>query len=97
MQCILQQHASFAYALLAAAADRNFAQASLIANGLSIALFLSAGYLIVNLPAYIGWTKWMSPYFVGRVTERRDRIAYIAGSAVRFPVDSYHSVPRQVL
>lgn len=64
MQCVLQQHASFAYALLAAAADRNFARASLIANGFSIMLFLSAGYLIVNLPAYIGWTKWMSPYFV---------------------------------
>ena len=97
MQCILQQHASFAYALLAAAADRNFAQASLIANGLSIALFLSAGYLIVNLPAYIGWTKWMSPYFVGTILQCADCIAHIAGFAVWVSVDSNHPVPGQIL
>ncbi|TFY64457.1 hypothetical protein EVJ58_g2620 [Rhodofomes roseus] len=72
------QHGSFAYALLAAAMDRNFAQASLIANGLSIAMFLSAGYLIVNLPAYIGWMKWLSPYFYGfrwtAITQFRGRV-----------------------
>ncbi|KAH9905520.1 P-loop containing nucleoside triphosphate hydrolase protein [Fomitopsis serialis] len=81
--CILQQHGSFAYALLAASIDRNFAQASLIANGLSIAMFLSAGYLIVNLPAYIGWMKWLSPYFYGfrwtAITQFRGRVFSCSG------------------
>ncbi|KDQ57066.1 hypothetical protein JAAARDRAFT_35662 [Jaapia argillacea MUCL 33604] len=63
--CILQQLSSFAYALFATSVSRGFAEASLMANGISIMFILSAGYLIVNLPAYIGWTRWMSPYFYG--------------------------------
>ncbi|KZT29972.1 P-loop containing nucleoside triphosphate hydrolase protein [Neolentinus lepideus HHB14362 ss-1] len=63
--CILQQLASFAYALFAGSMARPFAEASLLANGLSIMFVLSAGYIIVNLPAYIGWTRWLSPYFYG--------------------------------
>ncbi|TFK50026.1 P-loop containing nucleoside triphosphate hydrolase protein [Heliocybe sulcata] len=62
---ILQQIASFAYALFAGSMARPFAEASLLANGLSIMFVLSAGYIIVDLPGYIGWTRWLSPYFYG--------------------------------
>lgn len=62
---ILQQLASFAYGLFAGSMARPFAEASLLANGLSIMFVLSAGYIIVHLPGYIGWTRWLSPYFYG--------------------------------
>ncbi|GAA5828021.1 hypothetical protein JCM3770_002793 [Rhodotorula araucariae] len=62
---ILQQQAAWSYALLACSIQRSFAQASLLANGVSIVFFLSAGYLITDLPPWVEWTKWLSPFFYG--------------------------------
>ncbi|GAA5870410.1 hypothetical protein JCM8547_004025 [Rhodosporidiobolus lusitaniae] len=62
---IMQQQASWGYALMAAATNRSFAQASLLANGFSIIFVLSAGYLIPHLPGYLRWTRYLSPYFYG--------------------------------
>ncbi|BGP42824.1 ATP-binding cassette transporter snq2 [Rhodotorula kratochvilovae] len=62
---ILQQQAAWSYALLACSIQRSFAQASLLANGVSIMFFLSAGYLITDLPPWVEWTKWLSPFFYG--------------------------------
>ncbi|BGP02838.1 ATP-binding cassette transporter snq2 [Rhodotorula toruloides] len=64
-QCIMQQVAAWSYALLCCAINRSFAQASLLANGFSIPMLLSSGYLITNLGAWIAWTRWLSPYFYG--------------------------------
>ncbi|GJN93059.1 hypothetical protein Rhopal_006104-T1 [Rhodotorula paludigena] len=62
---ILQQQASWSYALIACAINRSFAQASLLANGFSIMFFLSAGYLIPDLPVWVDWTKWLSQFYYG--------------------------------
>lgn len=64
-QCIMQQLSAFGYALLCSSIDRSFATASLLGNGFSIPFILSSGYLIVNLPVWIAWTRWISPYFYG--------------------------------
>ncbi|KAM0752952.1 P-loop containing nucleoside triphosphate hydrolase protein [Meredithblackwellia eburnea MCA 4105] len=64
-QCILQQLAAWGYALITAAINRSFAQASLLANGFSIPFILTAGYLIIDLPVWIRWARWISPYFYG--------------------------------
>lgn len=64
-ECILQSLSAFTYALLAVSVNRSFASASLLANGFSIIFILSAGYLITELPVWIEWTKWLSPYFYG--------------------------------
>ncbi|KII94351.1 hypothetical protein PLICRDRAFT_132994 [Plicaturopsis crispa FD-325 SS-3] len=63
--CIMQQFAAWSYALLAASISRSFAQASLLANGFSIPFILSSGYLILDLPVWVRWTRWISPYFYG--------------------------------
>lgn len=39
--------------------------ASLLANGFSIVFILTSGYLIVSLPVWIAWARWLSPYFYG--------------------------------
>jgi ABC-type multidrug transport system fused ATPase/permease subunit len=64
-QCIMQQIAAWGYALLACSLARGFAGASLLANGFSIPFILSSGYLIINLPVWVAWTRWISPYFYG--------------------------------
>ncbi|BGP19345.1 ATP-binding cassette transporter snq2 [Rhodosporidiobolus nylandii] len=64
-QCIMQQQASWGYALFAASINRSFAQASLLANGFSIPFYLGAGYLLPHLPGYIRWIQYLSPYFYG--------------------------------
>ncbi|SCZ97266.1 BZ3500_MvSof-1268-A1-R1_Chr4-2g07098 [Microbotryum saponariae] len=62
---IMVQLSSFGYAAMCCAINRSFAQASLLANGFSISFILTAGYLIVNLPAWIAWLRWLGPYFYG--------------------------------
>ncbi|GAA5902258.1 hypothetical protein JCM8208_007242 [Rhodotorula glutinis] len=64
-QGILQQQAAWAYALLCCGVQRSFAQASMLANGFSIFLLLSAGYLITDLGAWVSWLRWISPFFYG--------------------------------
>ncbi|GAA5992258.1 hypothetical protein JCM10908_001843 [Rhodotorula pacifica] len=63
--CIMQQQAAWSIALMCSAVNRSFAQASLLANGLSIPILLSSGYLITHIDAWIAWTRWLSPYFYG--------------------------------
>lgn len=62
---VLQQLGSFGYASIWAALNRNFAQASLYANGFVIMFVLSAGYLILpdSIPVYVKWIRWLNPYF----------------------------------
>lgn len=67
-QGILQQQAAWAYALLCCGVQRSFAQASMLANGFSIFLLLSAGYLITDLGAWVSWLRWISPFFYGACT-----------------------------
>lgn len=64
-QAILQQLAASGYALMMTAINRSFAQASLLANFFSIAFILSSGYLIVDLPVWVSWCRWWSPYYYG--------------------------------
>ncbi|ORY74754.1 P-loop containing nucleoside triphosphate hydrolase protein [Leucosporidium creatinivorum] len=64
-QCILQQLCALVYALLCASINRAFSQASLLANGFSIVFILTAGYLITDVPIWISWARWLSPYFYG--------------------------------
>ncbi|GAA5875055.1 hypothetical protein JCM3774_003416 [Rhodotorula dairenensis] len=63
--CIMQQQAAWSIAMLCSAVNRSFAQASLLANGLSIPILLSSGYLITHIYGWIAWTRWLSPYFYG--------------------------------
>ncbi|SGY73967.1 BQ5605_C005g03332 [Microbotryum silenes-dioicae] len=62
---IMVQLSSFGYAAMCCAINRSFAQASLLANGFSISFVLTAGYLIVDLPVWIAWLRWLGPYFYG--------------------------------
>ncbi|KAH8921816.1 P-loop containing nucleoside triphosphate hydrolase protein [Atractiella rhizophila] len=62
---ILQQIASFGYGLVSAATSRSFARASLVGNSSSIVLLLTAGYVLVDVPVYIKWARWISPYYYG--------------------------------
>lgn len=61
LQAIMQQQASWGYALLATSINRSFAQASLLANGFSIIFVLSAGYLLTHIPGWIRWSQYVSP------------------------------------
>ncbi|KAG0658490.1 hypothetical protein C6P46_005733 [Rhodotorula mucilaginosa] len=55
--CIMQQQAAWSLALLCSAVNRSFAQASLLANSLSIPILLSSGYLITHIYGWIAWTR----------------------------------------
>lgn len=43
--------------------QRSFARASLLGNALVIFFILSTGFFIVNVPGWIRWFRWLSPYF----------------------------------
>ncbi|CAE7148911.1 unnamed protein product [Rhizoctonia solani] len=64
-ECILVQLGTVGFALLAASLQRTYAQASLMANGLSIFFLLTAGYLLIHPPVYVSWVKWISVYYYG--------------------------------
>ncbi|KDN46584.1 hypothetical protein RSAG8_04237, partial [Rhizoctonia solani AG-8 WAC10335] len=64
-ECVLVQLGTVGFALLAASLQRTYAQASLMANGLSIFFLLTAGYLLIHPPAYVSWVKWISVYYYG--------------------------------
>ncbi|KAG8836185.1 hypothetical protein FRC17_009528 [Serendipita sp. 399] len=68
-ECILVQLGSIAFSLVSAGMVREFASASLMANGISIFFFLSAGYSILKPPPYVDWIKYISVYWYGfRIT-----------------------------
>ncbi|QRV93619.1 ABC transporter [Ceratobasidium sp. AG-Ba] len=64
-ECVLVQLGTVGFALLAASLQRTYAQASLMANGLSIFFLLNAGYLLLRPPVYVSWIKWISVYYYG--------------------------------
>ncbi|KAG8687621.1 hypothetical protein FRC08_011882, partial [Ceratobasidium sp. 394] len=64
-ECVLVQLGTVGFALLAASLQRTYAQASLMANGLSIFFLLNAGYLLLRPPVYVSWVKWISVYYYG--------------------------------
>ncbi|KAJ1301061.1 hypothetical protein OPQ81_003479 [Rhizoctonia solani] len=64
-ECVLVQLGTVGFALLAASLQRTYAQASLMANGLSIFFLLTAGYLLIHPPVYVEWVKWISVYYYG--------------------------------
>ncbi|CAE6438340.1 unnamed protein product [Rhizoctonia solani] len=64
-ECVLVQLGTVGFALLAASLQRTYAQASLMANGLSIFFLLTAGYLLIHPPVYVSWVKWISVYYYG--------------------------------
>ncbi|QRW07787.1 ABC transporter [Ceratobasidium sp. AG-Ba] len=64
-ECVLVQLGTVGFALLAASLQRTYAQASLMANGLSIFFLLNAGYLLLRPPVYVSWIKWISVYYWG--------------------------------
>ncbi|KAG8697020.1 hypothetical protein FRC09_008117 [Ceratobasidium sp. 395] len=76
-ECILVQLGTVGFALLAASLQRTYAQASLMANGLSIFFLLNAGYLLLRPPVYVSWIKWTSVYYYGfravAISQFRDR------------------------
>jgi multisubunit Na+/H+ antiporter MnhC subunit len=68
-ECILVQLGSISFALVSASMVRVFASASLMANGISIFFFLSAGYAILKPPVYVDWIKYISIFYYGfRIT-----------------------------
>ncbi|EIN07170.1 P-loop containing nucleoside triphosphate hydrolase protein [Punctularia strigosozonata HHB-11173 SS5] len=62
---ILQQMCFVVWALFAASMERSFARASLLGNGLAIFFILSTGFFLVNVPGWIRWFRWLSPFFFG--------------------------------
>ncbi|CUA67200.1 hypothetical protein RSOLAG22IIIB_07262 [Rhizoctonia solani] len=77
-ECVLVQLGTVGFALLAASLQRNYAQASLMANGLSIFFLLTAGYLLIHPPVYVDWVKWISVYYYGfravAISQFKDRV-----------------------
>lgn len=49
--------------MLAASVTRAFAAASVIGNALNLFQIMSAGFLVVSVPPYVWWIRWISPYF----------------------------------
>ncbi|ORX36262.1 P-loop containing nucleoside triphosphate hydrolase protein [Kockovaella imperatae] len=49
--------------LLAASIFRSFAGASMVGNALNLFQLVSAGFLVVHVPAYVKWVRWISPFF----------------------------------
>ena len=65
----LVQLGSIGFALVAASTVREFASASLMANGTSIFFFLSVGYALLQPPVYVNWIRFINVYWYGfRIT-----------------------------
>ncbi|KAI0685355.1 P-loop containing nucleoside triphosphate hydrolase protein [Cytidiella melzeri] len=74
---IMIQISFVSWALFAASIERSFARASLLGNALSIFFLLSPGFFLVNVPGWIRWFRWISPYFfsfrIVVITQLRER------------------------
>ncbi|EKM57187.1 uncharacterized protein PHACADRAFT_208320 [Phanerochaete carnosa HHB-10118-sp] len=60
---VLVQLSRIAWSLFSASIERSFARASVLGNVPSIFFSLSPGYLVVNVPGWIRWFRWISPHF----------------------------------
>ena len=49
--------------LLSASIFRSFAQASIVGNALNLFQLVSSGFLVTNVPEYVKWVRWISPFF----------------------------------
>jgi hypothetical protein len=74
----LVQLGSIGFALLSASMVREFASASLMANGISIFFFLSVGYALLQPPVYVNWIRFIDVYWYGfritAISQFRDRV-----------------------
>jgi len=62
---VLVQLGSVSFALVSASLVREFASASLMANGTSIFFFLSIGYALLQPPVYVNWIRFINVYWYG--------------------------------
>ncbi|KAL7410573.1 P-loop containing nucleoside triphosphate hydrolase protein [Mrakia frigida] len=60
---VATQWATMGLALFSASIVRNFAQASIICNALSLFQTLSAGFVLTNVPPWVKWVRWIAPQF----------------------------------
>ena len=64
--------------LLSSSIFRSFASASMVGNALNLFQLVSSGFLVTNVPVYVKWIRWISPYFYSfRIvanTQYKDRI-----------------------
>jgi hypothetical protein len=63
VQVVLVQFCTQGLAKLAASVTRSFATASVIGNALNLFQIMSAGFILVDVPPYVSWIRWISPYF----------------------------------
>lgn len=61
--CVLVQWCTQGLALLAASITRSFALASVICNALSLFQLLSSGFVLVVVPPWVKWVRWIAPQF----------------------------------
>jgi hypothetical protein len=57
------QWATMGLAFFSAAIVRNFAQASVVCNALSLFQTLSAGFVLTNVPPWVKWVRYIAPQF----------------------------------
>ncbi|WWC68886.1 uncharacterized protein I206_102822 [Kwoniella pini CBS 10737] len=75
---ILVQFATQGLSLVSSSLLRSFAAASLVGNALNLFMIMSSGFIVVHVPAYVAWIRWLSPYFYSfriiATTQFKDRV-----------------------
>ncbi|WVR04136.1 hypothetical protein IAU60_001135 [Kwoniella sp. DSM 27419] len=75
---ILVQFATQGFSLIAASLTRSFATASLVGNATNLFMIMSSGFIVTDVPPYVEWIRWISPYFYSfriiATTQFRDRV-----------------------
>ncbi|WVQ83463.1 hypothetical protein IAT38_005604 [Cryptococcus sp. DSM 104549] len=65
-------------ALLSASLLRSFSAASMLGNSLNLFQIMSSGFILTNVPVYVSWIRWISPYFysfrIVATTQFKDRV-----------------------
>ncbi|KAL7419907.1 hypothetical protein Q5752_005823 [Cryptotrichosporon argae] len=60
---VLVQFCVQGVSVMSASVFRSFSGASQVGNALNLFQLMSAGFLLVHVPAYVAWIRWISPYF----------------------------------
>ncbi|WWC59875.1 uncharacterized protein I303_102437 [Kwoniella dejecticola CBS 10117] len=75
---ILVQFATQGLSLVSSSLLRSFAAASLVGNAFNLFMIMSSGFIVVHVPAYVAWIRWLSPYFYSfriiATTQFKDRV-----------------------
>lgn len=75
---ILVQFTTQGLALLSASLLRSFSAASMLGNSLNLFQIMSSGFILTNVPVYVAWIRWISPYFYSfriiATTQFKDRV-----------------------